>query len=90
MVREEKFWLPLFSYQVIRLLMRDELSTSISPSPSTSAAKTDVAPLMLLGIVWCVKFWLPSFSCQAISSPKRDALSTSMSPSESTSAANTL
>ncbi len=75
----------LFSYQVIVWVAADR--TSRSPSPSTSAAYTLLAPIDVL-IIWAVKFWLPSFSYQAIL--ELDAERTSVSPSPSTSAAYTL
>ena len=61
----------------------------MSPSPSTSAAKTDLVLSASVVIVCGVNDSLPSFSYQAILSSFMDALSTSMSPSPSTSAAKT-
>ena len=61
----------------------------MSPSPSTSAAKTDRAPSAVVEMIRSVKTWLPLFSYQAILSSNGDAESTSVSPSPSTSAAKT-
>ncbi len=69
---------------------RDAERTSVSPSPSTSAANTLKGPSAAVLMVWGVKFWLPSFSYQAILSSNAEAERTSVSPSPSTSAANTL
>src|SRR5881296_1474208 len=82
---------PLFSYQAI-LRSKDEAErTSVSPSPSTSAAKTDRAPLASVAITRAVNWGdvAPSLSYQAIVSPRNEAERTSMSPSPSTSAAKT-
>jgi hypothetical protein len=48
------------------VIERDAESTSISPSPSTSAANTLGRQNGAVEIVCAVKFWLPSFSYQAI------------------------
>src|SRR5207247_5499858 len=80
---------PLFSYQAI-LRSKDEAErTSVSPSPSTSAAKTDRAPFASVAITRAVNWGdvAPSLSYQAIVSPRNEAERTSMSPSPSTSAA---
>ena len=73
MIRSVKTWLPLFSYQAILSSIDDAESTSVSPSPSTSAAKTERAPSALVEMIRCVKTWLPLFSYQAIMSslPRR-------------------
>ena len=62
-----------------------------SPSPSTSAAKTDWAPSAAVEISCCAVNapWPSVFSYQAILSSSQDAESTSVSPSPSTSAAKT-
>ena len=65
-----KFWLPSFSYQAILSSRQDAERTSVSPSPSTSAAYTLWASLAAVLMVRAVKFWLPSFSYQAILSSR--------------------
>ena len=81
----------VFSYQAILSSSLDAESTSRSPSPSTSAAKTDTAPSAAVVITcWSPKLPDPSvFSYQAILSSPYEAESTSRSPSPSTSAAKT-
>ena len=61
-----KFSAPSFSYQAILSSNMDALRTSMSPSPSTSAANTLLAALAFVLMVCGVKFSLPSFSYQAI------------------------
>ncbi|MBN4049974.1 hypothetical protein JYT84_00940 [bacterium AH-315-M10] len=60
---------------------------SMSPSPSTSAAKTVMTPSALVETMRVVKFSLPSFSYQATLSSLKEADIRSMSPSPSTSMA---
>ncbi len=66
-------------------------STSVSPSPSTSVAKTDRVPLAVVEITRSVKVGgeSPSLSYHAILSSICDAERTSVSPSPSTSVAKT-
>ena len=82
---------PRFSYQAIVSSSADAEIISISPSPSISAAKTDLAPSALVAITLVVQlgFALPSFSYQAIVSSRYDAERISISPSLSISAAKT-
>ena len=51
--------LPSFSYQAILSSRYDALKTSISPSPSTSIAKTDIVKLALVEILCSVKLTPP-------------------------------
>ncbi len=80
-----------FSYQAILSSSIDAESTSMSPSPSRSAAKTENAPSAAVVITCCgPKLPAPSrFSYQAILSSSWDADRTSRSPSPSRSAAKT-
>ena len=50
-----KTWLPLFSYQAILSSIQDAESTSVSPSPSTSAAKTDSTESAVVEMIRLVK-----------------------------------
>ena len=77
--------LPLFSYHVT--LLREAERTSISPSSSTSMAKTLFAQLAAVEMVRAVNDSLPLFSYQAILLSVYDAERTSISPSSSTSMA---
>ena len=88
-VRAVKLSDPLFSYQAI--LSSSELaeSTSISPSESTSIAKTSLVYPALVVIFLAVKLSDPLFSYQAILSSIVEADRTSISPSESRSIAKT-
>ena len=61
----------------------------MSPSLSTSAAKTEKALSALVEMVRAVKLSEPLFSYQAILSSSAEADNTSISPSLSTSAAKT-
>ena len=67
---------------------REAASTSVSPSPSTSAANTDAAPRAPVVMTRMTNDGglPPTFSCQAIVWSRKDAESTSRSPSPSTSA----
>ena len=58
--------LPSFSYQAILSSDDDALRTSMSPSPSTSAAKTVAGPRAVVVMSWGVNDSLPLFSYQAI------------------------
>src|SRR6185295_130322 len=82
---------PTFSYQAILSSLIEAESASRSPSPSTSAAYTERAPLALVEIVCSVQEVPPppTFSYQAILSSCSDAESASRSPSPSTSATRT-
>ena len=78
---------PSFSHQVISCAVSAAPSTSMSPSPSTSAAWTARAPLKLPSIVRFVKLSSPSFSHQVMSSAIWAAPRMSISPSPSRSLA---
>ena len=82
---------PLFSYQAMVLSRVEADTISISPSPSISAAKTDLAPSALVAISAAVQEGsaAPLFSYQAIVSSSTEADTISISPSPSISAAKT-
>ena len=82
---------PSFSYQAIVSSFFDAETTSISPSLSISATKTDVAlsALVAISVAVQVGFAAPSLSYQAMASSDLDAERISISPSLSTSAAKT-
>ena len=80
---------PSFSYQATRLSRQEEDRTSVSPSPSRSAAKTAVGSLTSVVMVCSVNDSEPLFSYQEMRLLMRTAATTSMSPSPSTSAAST-
>src|SRR3954453_22512752 len=82
---------PSFSYQAILLSRKEADRTSRSPSPSTSAVVTELAPLAVVLMLRRVKDGTaaPSFSYQAILLSRKEADRTSRSPSPSTSAAAT-
>ena len=86
-VRFENDWNPSFSYQAIVSSWRDAPSTSRSPSPSTSTAKTDQAWYASSSMRRSVNDCDPSFSCHANVSAVYSAESASASPSPSRSIA---
>jgi len=83
-------WMVRFSYQAILSSNKEAERTSRSPSPSTSALKSDWQPDAAVEITCRLpKLPAPSvFSCQAISEPS-EAERTSKSPSPSPSTAKT-
>ena len=56
---------PSFSYHATVSSFVDAESASTSPSPSTSIAKTDLAPSASVVMTRLVKDWEPSFSYHA-------------------------
>ena len=78
---------PSFSYQAIVLSNQDAESTSISPSPSISAAYTECAPFAAAVTICSLKLGTaaPSFSYQTMLSSNQEADNTSISPSPSIS-----
>ena len=85
------FALPSFSYQAMVSSCAEADTISISPSPSISAAKTEVAETadVVISSAVQVGFALPSFSYQAMVLSFEEADKMSISPSPSISAANT-
>ncbi len=88
-LRAVKLSEPSFSYQAILSSLTEADKTSISPSLSTSIAKTDLASSAEVVMVRAVKLSEPSLSYQAILSSVSEADKTSISPSWSTSIAKT-
>ena len=82
---------PSLSYHAILSSFSDAERTSIFPSPSTSAAKTEYAASAVVTTIRSVKVGgkPPSFSYHAILSSSPDAERTSVSPSPSKSVAKT-
>src|SRR5262249_11325127 len=87
------FGVPSFVHQMIRLSLADAATTSMSPSPSMSAAYTLAAPSKVLAMVRTIQpptAGVPSFSYHWTESLLNDDESTSRSPSPSMSAVITL
>ena len=82
---------PVFSYQRRKPFPVNAERTSVSPSPSTSAAKTELAPEAAVEITRSVKVGgvSPSLSYHAILLSPHDAERTSIFPSPFTSVAKT-
>ena len=82
---------PLFSYQAMVLSRVEADTISISPSPSISATKTDLAPSALVAISAAahVGSAAPLFSYHAMVSSLTEADTISISPSPSISATKT-
>ena len=80
---------PSFSYQAIVLSSKEADKTSISPSLSTSSAKTINTVSASSVMVWEEKSACPSFSYQTILLSSADADNTSISESPSISIAYT-
>ena len=80
---------PLFSYQAMVSSRKEAETISISPSPSISAAKTELAPSALVAILAAAQVGsaAPLFSYQAMVSSSEEADTISISPSPSMSAA---